>query len=220
MSKIQVMLADDHTLVRQGLRRMLEMEEDIEVVSEATNGKGVLEAIREGARPNVVLMDVQMPAMSGIEATRRVLELAPTTRVVALTAVDEDVTIAEMLHAGACGYIVKSAGAEQLVGAIRKAHLQRSALTPGIRQRMEQYQRHRPVTSSISCPQGAGLTERELDVMRILLEGHSNKEIARKLYISERTVQTHLSNIFHKIKVNSRTEAVLVAVREGWFVTN
>jgi DNA-binding NarL/FixJ family response regulator len=221
MCKIEVMLADDHALVRQGLRRILEAEDDIAVIGEVNTGAHLLEAIEEGARPNVVLMDVQMPGMSGIETTRHLLQLLPEANVIGLTAVDEDETIAQMLQAGACGYVVKSAVASELISAIRRAHTTRSALKPHFRQRAERYwqvsyqQQLRPVKM-----RGEELTRREKDVMQILSKGYSNKEIARRLFISERTVQTHLSNIFQKMNVNSRTEAVLVAMRNGWLVPN
>lgn len=221
MSKIRVMLADDHALMRQGLRRILESEEDISVIGEVNTGAHLLKEIESGIRPNVILMDVQMPGMSGIETTRHLLELLPDATVIGLTAMDEDETIAKMLHAGARGYILKSAGTTELVNTIRKAHTKRSALKPHLRQRAERYwqsTRRKPIYQIAES--GEELTRREQDVMHILSEGYSNKEIARRLYISERTVQTHLSNIFHKMRVNSRTEAVLVAMRNGWLAPN
>lgn len=221
MSEIRIMLADDHALVRQGLRKILETEEDIFVIGEANTGKNLLKEIKAGARPNIILMDIHMPGMSGIETTRHLLELLPDATVIGLTAADEDETIAEMVQAGACGYVLKSSAASELVCTIRRAFKDRTGLESSLRQKAEQYWQHthhRQTFGTQSCSEE--LTRRELDVMRVLSKGYSNKEIARSLYISERTVQTHLSNIFTKMKVTSRTEAVLVAMRDGWLSSN
>jgi DNA-binding NarL/FixJ family response regulator len=217
MRTTRILLADDHVLVRQGLRSLLEMEEDIAIIGEASNGQEALEQIQQGMRPHVVLMDIQMPVMTGIEATRRLKWMIPEVQVIALTASDDDTTISEMLNAGACGYVVKSAAASDLVKTIRASRASQATIEA-------QHPRSRGVyTRATFAPERAGkrsshqhLTRREMDVMKALMQGYSNKEIARELIISERTVQTHLSNIFSKMNVNSRTEAVLVAIRDGW----
>lgn len=217
MSEIQVMLADDHALVRQGVRRILENEEDIFVIGEANTGENLLQEIEAGARPNIILMDINMPGMSGIETTRHLMKLLPDATVIGLTAEEEDGTVAEMVDAGACGYVLKSSAASELVYTIRKVFQDRDSVEYSLKQRAEEYWeqvRHRNPYGDGECAEE--LTRREMDVMRVLSKGYSNKEIARCLFISERTVQTHLSNIFTKMKVTSRTEAVLVAMRDGW----
>jgi DNA-binding NarL/FixJ family response regulator len=208
-------------LVRQGMRSLLEMEEDIVIIGEASNGHDAVERILSGQRPHVVLMDVHMPVMTGIEATRRIKSLMPDVLVIGLTASEEDATLSEMLQAGAVGYVLKSAAASELVKTIRSARSNRTAIDQDLHQKANRYnqqmnfadpQPHDKAKKNIH----QRLTRREMDVMKALLQGYSNKEIARELVISERTVQTHLSNIFSKMDVNSRTEAVLVAMRDGW----
>ncbi len=208
-------------LVRQGMRSLLEMEEDIVIVGEASNGVEAVERVQNGLRPHVVLMDVHMPIMTGIEATRRIKATMPDVLIIGLTASEDDATIAEMLKAGASGYVLKSAAASELVKTIRSARTNRDAIDDELLSRLERYN-HRTVYNDTDLqPESKKdihqrLTRREMDVMKALLRGYSNKEIARELVISERTVQTHLSNIFSKMDVNSRTEAVLVAMRDGW----
>lgn len=214
MSTIQVMMADDHNLVREGVRAILEKEEDIVVIGEADNGRCLINEIRDGARPNVVLVDIRMPGMSGIETTKRVRQLLPDTLVIGLSAVDEDALISEILHAGACTYVNKNSVARDLIGQIRKAfwannHVHRDLkAVEGLGDDHEDTDKS---NDNIDI-----LTRRERDVMQMLMRGLSNKEIARNLFISERTVQTHFSNIFSNLNVNSRTEAMMLALRRGW----
>lgn len=217
MRTTRVFLADDHMLVRQGMRSLLEMEEDIAIVGEASNGHEALEKIHSGPRPHVILMDVHMPVMTGIEATRRIKATMPDVLVIGLTASEDDSTIADMLRAGASGYVLKSAAASDLVKTIRSVRANRNLADNDLRQRLTNYKSYNDQLPGDSKKQiHQRLTRREMDVMQALLRGYSNKEIARELVISERTVQTHLSNIFSKMDVNSRTEAVLVAMRDGW----
>ncbi len=215
----RVFLADDHMLMRQGMRSLLEMEDEIVIVGEASNGADAIEKIQNGLRPHIILMDVCMPIMTGIEATRRIKMLMPDVMIIGLTASEDDSTISDMLKAGASGYVLKSAAASELVKTIRSARTNRSAVDPAIRNRAERFN-HRNAFAEQEMPEKKNtyqrLTRREMDVMKVLLLGFSNKEIARQLIISERTVQTHLSNIFGKMDVNSRTEAVLTAMRDGW----
>jgi len=223
MSKIQVILADDHALVREGFRRILEQEKDICVIGEVNSGQSLIKQIEEGIRPDIILMDINMPEMTGIEATKRVGKLLPDVSVIGLSAEEEDEILAEMVSAGASDYIVKSSGSTELVNTIRKVHLKQDAIDSGILKKLRQKARRRKRVEKKQqqleqIPDF--LTRREFDVMKFLTQGHTNREIAHKLYISERTVQTHLSNIFHKIQVSSRTEAVLVAIRQGWMIEN
>jgi two-component system, NarL family, response regulator LiaR len=217
MRTTRVFLADDHMLVRQGMRSLLEMEEDIVIVGEASNGQDAVEKVLNGQRPHVILMDVHMPMMTGIEATRRIKMTMPDVLVIGLTASEDDSTVADMLRSGASGYVLKSAAASDLVKTIRSVRTNRTITDNDLRQRLTNYNAYNdqlPTDAKKLIHQK--LTRREMDVMQALLRGYSNKEIARELVISERTVQTHLSNIFSKMDVNSRTEAVLVAMRDGW----
>lgn len=217
MRTTRVFLADDHMLVRQGMRSLLEMEEDIVIVGEASNGHETVEKVLSGPRPHVVLMDVHMPMMTGIDATRRIKMAMPDVLIIGLTAAEDDTTLADMLRAGASGYVLKSSAASHLVKTIRSVRANRTAADHELRQRLSQYNAYNDqAASEAKKALHQRLTRREMDVMQALLQGFSNKEIARELVISERTVQTHLSNIFSKMDVNSRTEAVLVAMRDGW----
>lgn len=214
-AKIQVLLADDHVLVRQGIRQFLEEAGDVEVVAEAGNG---VEAIRlvEAHRPDVAVLDIRMPDVTGIEATRRIKERFPQVRVLILTAYDDDPYIFAMLQAGADGYVLKTASADELVDAVRTVYQGESALSPEVTSKVI-----RQIASS--KPGGASeqvepLTDRELDVLRLAAKGKTNREIGGELGISHRTVQGHLASIYGKLGVNSRTEAVTEALRRGWIV--
>lgn len=221
MSAIQVMLVDDHEMMRQGLRAILEQEKDIQIVGEAGSGESLIHQLQNGIEPDVVLMDLQMKGMSGVEATKRARHFQPGVQVIGLSALEEDHAALAMHRAGAYSYVVKSSAAAELVQNVRSAHAHRMVATiqtqansetnhanrgrvPGTLKRMRQNR----------TPHN--LTRRELDVIRTLMLGCSNKEIARRLVISERTVQTHLSNIFAKMQVTSRTEVVLAAINNGW----
>ena len=213
--KIRVILADDHALVRQGIRQFLEEADDIVVVAEASNGE---EAVRlaEQHRPDVAVLDIQMPGMTGIEATRQIKARVPGVRVLILTGYDEDPYVFALLQAGANGYILKSADADDLLQAVRKVHRGESALSPEVTEKVvRQIQKGGPATAA---GQVESLTVREIDVLRLTAQGLTNRAIGRSLGISDRTVQGHLANIYGKLAVASRTEAVTEALKRGWIV--
>lgn len=213
--KIRVLLADDHAVVRQGIRRFLEEAGDIEVVAEAGDGR---EALRQVAahRPDVAVLDIRMPEVTGVEATRRIKGQFPEVRVLILTAYDDDPYIFALLQAGADGYVLKTAGGDELIQAVRTVYQGRSALSPEVATRVvRQARTGKPATAA---EQVEPLTPRELDVLRLAARGLTNRAIGYKLGISHRTVQGHLQSIYGKLGVSSRTEAVTEAIRRGWIV--
>lgn len=213
MHKIRILLADDHAVVREGTKELLEREEDLAVVAEACDGKEAVQlAIRE--RPDVVVIDFAMPKLNGIEATRQIKAIAPGIAILVLTAYDSDQYIFGFLEAGAAGYLLKDVHMDEVISAIRAVHAGESALHPAVaRKVIDRFvlpveKRQEDVLDQ--------LTERELEVLRLAAKGESNREIAHELTISVRTVQTHLNNVFNKFGVGSRTEAVIYALRKGW----
>ena len=219
--RIRLILADDHAVVRAGTRQLLERQPDFDIVGEASDGE---EAVRlaHQLQPDVVVMDVRMPRVSGVEATRRIKEECPDVRVLVLTAHDDDEYVFALLQAGANGYLLKTAEFEELVKAIHTVAAGQSALAPEVTGKVVAQ-----FTSGKSLPevlastedQFDGLTDRELGILKLVGKGLSNKQIGKQLFISDRTVQAHLSNIFSKLGVSSRTEAVMHAVRKGWITT-
>jgi DNA-binding NarL/FixJ family response regulator len=215
MSKIRVLLADDHVLVRQGIRQFLEDAGDIEVVAEASDGAEAIRLIQEH-QPEVAVLDIRMPQVSGVEATRRIKERFPEVRVLILTAYDDDPYVFALLQAGANGYVLKTGSADELVRAVRTVHEGQSALSPEVASKIvQQMTSGKPASAT---EQVEALTERELDVLRLAAHGKTNRAIGSELGISHRTVQGHLASIYGKLAVNSRTEAVTEALRRGWIV--
>ncbi len=214
MVAIQILLADDHVLVREGTRELLDREPDMQVVAEAGDGE---EAVRLAAahQPDIALLDIAMPRLSGIEATRQIKRLSPGTGILILSAYDDDEYVFALLEAGAAGYLLKNVRGRDLVEAIRSVHAGESVLHPVIA---------RKVIERVVQPSPTGqaqesldlLTERELEVLRQAARGKSNRDIADELCLSKRTVQTHLSTVFAKMQVGSRTEAVVQALQRGW----
>ena len=210
-STIKVLLADDHALVREGTRRLLEAEPDIRVVAEAGDGAGAV-AQTDQTKPDVVIMDIALPGMSGIEATRQIKARQPHIAVLALTAYDDEQYVLALLDAGAAGFLLKDVRGEELAAAIRAVHRGESVLQPRIAQRALM----RAISRRSPTPSTPPLSEREMEVLREAARGLPNKDIARRLNLSVRTIHTHLGNAFNKLGVGSRTEAVLLALRRGW----
>jgi DNA-binding NarL/FixJ family response regulator len=214
-NRIRVLLADDHVLVRQGIRQFLEEAGDIEVIAEASDGAEAIRLIDEH-QPEVAVLDIRMPEMTGVEATRRIKAHSPHVRVLILTAYDDDPYVFALLQAGADGYVLKTASADELVRAVRTVYEGHSALSPEITGKVvRQMTGGRP---SGAADQVESLTDRELDVLRLAAQGKTNRAIGSELGISHRTVQGHLASIYGKLGVNSRTEAVTEALRRGWIV--
>jgi DNA-binding NarL/FixJ family response regulator len=206
---IRVVLADDHAVVRKGIREFLEEAGDIQVIAEAATGAEAV-ALTMEHQPDVAVLDIQMPEMSGIEATRQIKARAPGVHVLVLTAYDDDPYIFAMLQAGASGYVLKTAPSEELVRAVQAVARGDPAVTARV---MAQLASGRPAGAQAAVE---GLTERELEVLRRAAQGDTNRAIGHKLGISDRTVQGHLANIFGKLGVSTRTEAVLLAMKQGW----
>ncbi len=203
---IRIMIADDHAVVRQGLRMFLALDPTLEIIGEASNGKEALEAARQ-LKPDVILMDLLMPVMDGIEATAAIKRELPDTEVIALTSVLEDASVIGAIRAGALGYLLKDTKAEELIQAIKAASEGQVQLSPQAAARLMR---------EVRAPESPeALTDRETEVLRLLAQGRSNKEVAHQLTIGEKTVKTHVSSILAKLNVSSRTQAALYAVRIG-----
>lgn len=203
---IQILIVDDHSVVRQGLRMFLSLDPELEVVGEASNGAEGLQMAHR-LRPNVVLMDLLMPVMDGVTATAAIRRECPEVEVIALTSVLEDTKVYAAIRAGAIGYLLKDTNAEELCLAIKAAAAGQVQLSPQVAARL---MREVPAPNSPEV-----LTQRELEVLRLLAQGLANKEIARDLGIGEKTVKTHVSNILSKLGVLSRTQAALHAIQIG-----
>lgn len=208
--QIKVVLADDHAVVREGIRQFIESDGDIKVIAEADDGQAATLAIQHH-HPDVVVLDIQMPEMSGIEVTRWARSHSPATGVLILTAYDDDPYVLAVLQAGANGYVLKTADAEDIRRAVRAVHEGKSALDPEITRKVMAH-----VSGSRLGAPVERLTDRELEVLGLAAKGFTNKAIGLQLSISDRTVQGHLAKIFNKLQASSRTEAVMRAVSLGW----
>ena len=211
---ISVLVADDQSMVRAGFRMLLGGEPDIEVVAEASTGT---EAVHQAKRfgPTVILMDIRMPELDGLEATRRIVAADPAARVLMLTTFDLDEYVYEALHAGASGFVLKDDPPEQLIAAVRTVAAGDALLSPAVTKRVIRQFARRPRATP---PPGVDeLTDRERDIFRLIAEGLSNPEIAQRLYISETTVKTHVTHVFQKLDVRDRVQAVVLAHQTGLF---
>ena len=214
MKKIKIIIADDHAVVREGTCRILEQEEDMEVIAEAGDGE---EAVRltTSLKPDVAIIDISMPKLDGIEATRQIKAQCPGIVVLILTAYDDDQFIFSLLEAGAAGYLLKSVHSRELVDAVRSVYVGESVLHPSVARKV--LNRFAHVTDKSKEKETLELLSgREVEVLRLVTKGLSNKDIADELCLSIRTIQGHLGNIFNKLQVSSRTEAVVRALKEGW----
>ena len=209
-TKIRVLLADDHHIVRQGIRQLLESAKDVQVIAEAGDGEEAQSLIQQ-LKPDVAVLDIQMPKASGIEVTRWLRAHLPEVGVLILTAYDDDPYVMAVLQAGANGYVLKTATMEDLIQAVRDVYEGKSALDASITKKLMANLFKRTDSKPVEP-----LTDRELDVLRFAARGYTNKAIGIQLNISDRTVQGHLAHIFDKMQATSRTEAVMRAVSLGW----
>ena len=211
---IRVLIVDDHALFRRGLIMVLESEEGIEVVAEAEDGEEAIKKAADAA-PDVVLMDVRMPRVSGIEATRQIADVVPTAKILMLTVSDEEEDLYEAIKAGATGYLLKEISIEEVADAIRAVTHGQSLISPSMASKLltefNSLARRAEEKQQVPAPR---LTERELQVLKLVAQGGSNREIAEQLFISENTVKNHVRNILEKLHLHSRMEAVVYAVRE------
>lgn len=211
---IRVLLADDHAVVRKGICEFLEDDEDIQVIAQVGDGKEALAKIKE-LQPDVAVLDIQMPHLTGIEVAEQIKQDQPEVKVLILTAYDYDPYIFAALQAGANGYILKSARSHELTAAVRTVYEGGSAMDPQVTRKVVEQ-----MTGGSLQARGEGMVERpsqrEMEVLRLVVQGLSNRAIAQEMGISHRTVQGHLANLFGKLGVNTRTEAALLAVKMGW----
>lgn len=214
--KIRVLIVDDHQVVRQGLRTFLELQEDIIVAGEAGDGQAAVEMARQHDL-DVILMDLVMPRLDGVEATRQVKSLNDNIQVIALTSFTEDDKVFPAVQAGASSYLLKDVSPDELVGAIRAVHRGQASLHPDIARKLMDAIRIKPQSDAkreVATPAMA-LTERERDVVRLVAQGRSNQEIAQILVISDKTVKTHVSNILSKLNLEDRTQLAIYAIKNG-----
>ena len=209
MEKISVLIADDHTVVREGIRFLLEVQDDVEVVGEATNGLEAVELVTQ-LLPDVVLMALVMPEIDGIEATRRIRAISPSTQVIVLTSFSEDEKVFPAVKAGALSYLLKNVSPADLVKAIHSARNGEPQLHPEIARKLMS---ELSAETKPNLPQE--LTDREMQVLSLIARGQSNREIATELIISEKTVKTHVSNLLSKLHLADRTQAAIYALKEG-----
>ena len=210
---IRVLIVDDHDLFRTGLRNLLE-EQGVEIVGEAASGSQALDIVRE-APPDVVIMDLNMPGMNGVDATRHISRDAPLTRVIVLTISDQEQDVMDAILAGACGYLLKDASIQTLMQGIQAAAIGESLISPHIAGRVLQHVRATTAAPEAAATIRAELSDREIEVLKLIANGKDNAMIARDLHISPKTVKNHISNILMKLQIENRIQAAVYAVRSG-----
>lgn len=215
---IRLLIVDDHQLMRDGLVRLLSLEPEIELVGTACDGAEAVRMVAEH-QPDLVLMDIRMPELSGIQATRQIKAQHPNVKVILLTMHDEDDYVFEGMGAGASGYLLKDSSRDELIGSIHRVHAGQVEMTPSVTRKivaefatLHQGKREKPPQSA--APED--LSRREMDVLTLVVRGCSNRQIAQELYIDETTVKTHLHRIFEKLNVRDRTQAAILAMQRGW----
>lgn len=213
MRKIGVLLVDDHTVVRQGLRALLRSEEDIEVIGEAENGRQAVMLARK-TTPDVVVMDVAMPLLNGLEATRQILKMLPTSKVLVLTSYGDDECVEQLMHAGAAGYLIKQTAAQDLLKAIREVQRGNAFFSPTIAKRLRDQCRE-AFTTGHSGKKPGELTSRESEVLQLIAEGFSNKQIAGELCISIKTVEKHRQQVMNKLNIHDVAGLTRYAITKG-----
>jgi NarL family two-component system response regulator LiaR len=213
LADVRVLIVDDHDLFRTGLRNLLE-DEGVQIVGEASAGQEALNIVRELA-PDVVVMDLNMPGMGGVEATRHISTIAPLTRVVMLTISDQDNDVIDAILAGACGYLLKDSSIQELIAGIRAASRGESLISPTIASKVLQRLRASNTQPEIENTIRAELSEREIEVLKLIANGKDNAMIAAELHISPKTVKNHISNILMKLQIDNRIQAAVYAVRSG-----
>jgi len=210
---IRVLLVDDHVVLREGMRNLLEQEKDIEVVGEASDGEEAVELVPK-LKPSVVLMDIVMPKLNGIEATKQIKQVSPATCILILTAYSDIRYILGLLEAGASGYLLKSSRGSEIIGAIRAVCSGESVLDPVVTRKL--LERVGAAKETANAEERGILSQREVEILRLASRGMSNKDIANALFLSVRTVKAHLTNIFNKMGVGCRTDAIVKGLREGY----
>ena len=215
VADIKILLCEDHLIMRQGIRRLLENEPGLEIVGEASNGEEAVQLVAE-LKPDVVVMDVAMPKLNGIEATRQIKLINPDTTVLILSAYDDDEYVFALLKAGAAGYLLKSVSGDELVAAIRAVQRGEPVLDPLVAKKVVNYFRLKE-TAPRNQAETTQLSDREIAIIKLAAKGMTNKDIAENLHLSYRTVEGHMRDAFDKLGVNSRTEAVLQGLKMGWF---